>query len=82
MRVCEAIHITDPNEIVVCFATLILRRRYLVPCLQLLWHIDGNDKLIRWRIVVHRGLMVSRVFLFFSTVPMITLQLELLVISI
>ncbi|XP_047231291.1 uncharacterized protein LOC124874117 [Girardinichthys multiradiatus] len=31
------------------------RRRYSVPAPNSLWHIDGNHKLIRWRIVVHGG---------------------------
>ncbi|MEQ2242557.1 hypothetical protein ILYODFUR_036991 [Ilyodon furcidens] len=31
------------------------RRRYSVPEPNSLWHIDGNHKLIRWRIVVHGG---------------------------
>ncbi|XP_036417029.1 uncharacterized protein LOC118800955 [Colossoma macropomum] len=32
------------------------RRRYSVPAPNSLWHIDGNHKLIRWRIVVHGGI--------------------------
>uniref|UniRef100_A0A3Q3H2N7 Integrase catalytic domain-containing protein n=1 Tax=Kryptolebias marmoratus TaxID=37003 RepID=A0A3Q3H2N7_KRYMA len=31
------------------------RRQYSVPAPNSLWHIDGNHKLIRWRIVVHGG---------------------------
>ncbi|KAK1161546.1 hypothetical protein AOXY_G19120 [Acipenser oxyrinchus oxyrinchus] len=32
------------------------RRSYSVTAPQSLWHIDGNHKLIRWRIVVHGGI--------------------------
>lgn len=32
------------------------RRQYSVPAPNSLWHIDGNHKLIRWRIVVHGGI--------------------------
>nr|XP_055030751.1 uncharacterized protein LOC129419612 isoform X2 [Misgurnus anguillicaudatus] len=31
------------------------RRVYSVPAPNSLWHVDGNHKLIRWRIVVHGG---------------------------
>ena len=56
LRVREAMHRTDPNGTVVRFADLVQRRRYHVPGPQSLWHIDGNHKLIRWRIVVHGGI--------------------------
>ena len=56
MRVREAMLVTDPNGTIVRFADLVHRRRYHVPCPQALWHIDGNHKLIRWRIVVHGGI--------------------------
>lgn len=32
------------------------RRVYTVPCPNYVWHIDGNHKLIRWRLVVHGGI--------------------------
>ncbi|XP_023818518.1 uncharacterized protein LOC105358284 [Oryzias latipes] len=32
------------------------RRQYNVPAPNHLWHIDGNHKLIRWRVVVHGGI--------------------------
>ncbi|KAI7801354.1 hypothetical protein IRJ41_008375 [Triplophysa rosa] len=31
-------------------------QRYSVPAPNYLWHIDGNHKLIRWRIVIHWGI--------------------------
>ena len=33
--------------------TTIQRRVYTVPCPNYIWHIDGNHKLIRWKLVVH-----------------------------
>ena len=49
-------HVSDPKGTVVHFADCIQRRRYHVPGPQSLWHIDGNHKLIRWRIVVYGGI--------------------------
>ena len=34
----------------------IYRRKYSVPCPNALWHIDGNHKLIQWRLVIHAGI--------------------------
>ena len=34
----------------------IKRRVYSVPCPNYIWHIDGNHKLIRWKIVLHHGI--------------------------
>lgn len=31
----------------------IIPRVYSVPCPNSLWHVDGNHKLIRWRLVIH-----------------------------
>ncbi|KAI4901165.1 hypothetical protein NFI96_006000 [Prochilodus magdalenae] len=57
-RVQEAVSREDPEGTVM--RTLRLQtlrcRRYSVPSPNSLWHIDGNHKLIRWRIVVHGGI--------------------------
>ncbi|XP_076830250.1 uncharacterized protein LOC143476134 [Brachyhypopomus gauderio] len=37
-------------------APVVRRRQYTVPCPNAMWHIDGNHKLIRWRIVLHGGI--------------------------
>ena len=34
----------------------ITRRTYSVPGPNALWHVDGNHKMIRWRLVVHGGI--------------------------
>ncbi|KAF1389905.1 hypothetical protein PFLUV_G00052430 [Perca fluviatilis] len=48
----------DPGAIFMRRLTLqtARRRQYNVPAPNSLWHIDGNHKLIRWRIVVHGGI--------------------------
>lgn len=33
----------------------IRRRMYSVPCPNYVWHINGNQKLVRWRIVLHHA---------------------------
>ncbi|XP_072554131.1 uncharacterized protein [Paramormyrops kingsleyae] len=57
-RVQESMQRVDPHG--VWMRTLQLtprrRRKYFVPAPNSLWHIDGNHKLIRWRIVVHAGI--------------------------
>ncbi|KAL6459658.1 hypothetical protein MHYP_G00314170 [Metynnis hypsauchen] len=37
-------------------APMVRRRQYSVPFPNAMWHIDGNHKLIRWRIVIHGGI--------------------------
>lgn len=34
----------------------IYRRTYSVPGPNYLWHVDGNHKMIRWRLVIHGGI--------------------------
>lgn len=38
------------------WAKYIERRRYYVPWVNSLWHIDGHHKLIDWKIVIHAGI--------------------------
>ncbi|XP_057689327.1 uncharacterized protein LOC130914295 isoform X2 [Corythoichthys intestinalis] len=58
VRVQESMRRVDPQGIVVRTLQLqtVRRRRYSVPAPNSLWHIDGNHKLIRWRVVVHGGI--------------------------
>ena len=46
----------DPYGVQNRFRQLLKRRQYSVPMPFSLWHLDGNHKLIRWRIVVHGGI--------------------------
>lgn len=57
-RVMETLRTVDPVG-TVCRGlgiNIIQRRVYSVPAPMALWHIDGNHKLIRWRIVIHGGI--------------------------
>ncbi|KAA0701590.1 hypothetical protein E1301_Tti023855 [Triplophysa tibetana] len=57
-RVLEMIRHVDPVGTVLRSLDLQLtqRRPYSVPGPLSLWHMDGNHKLVRWRIVVHGGI--------------------------
>ncbi|XP_034534661.1 uncharacterized protein LOC117809076 [Notolabrus celidotus] len=57
-RVQDSMHRVDPRGVLMRTLQLNPRRRrkYDVPAPNSLWHIDGNHKLIRWRIVVHGGI--------------------------
>lgn len=55
-RVRAAIHDVDPRGVASRKAPTINRRVYSVPCPNFIWHIDGNHKLVRWRIVLHHGI--------------------------
>ena len=50
-RLRTAIHQSDPIGTEARRRPPIRRRVYSVPCPNYLWHIDGNHKLIRWRMV-------------------------------
>lgn len=54
-RVRDSLFRIDPEGISIRWASTVQRRTYTVPSLLALWHIDGNHKLIRWRLVVHGG---------------------------
>lgn len=47
---------TDPIGLMERWRTTTRRRQYNVRYPLSLWHIDGNHKLIRWRIVIHGGI--------------------------
>nr|XP_055033198.1 uncharacterized protein LOC129421585 isoform X1 [Misgurnus anguillicaudatus]XP_055036790.1 uncharacterized protein LOC129424213 isoform X1 [Misgurnus anguillicaudatus]XP_055051488.1 uncharacterized protein LOC129437378 isoform X1 [Misgurnus anguillicaudatus] len=57
-RIMEAMRQVDPVGTVLRGLDLQItpRRSYSVPGPLSLWHIDGNHKLVRWRIVVHGGI--------------------------
>ena len=54
-RLCTAIHHDDPMGADARRRPPIRRRVYSALCPNYLWHIDGNHKLIRWRIVLHHA---------------------------
>ena len=48
--------------------TTISRRVYSVPCSNFIWHLDGNHKLIRWKLVVHGAMdAYSRMLMFLQS---------------
>ena len=55
-RVRASLHRVDPANVQLRQRNTIRRRVYNVAGPNSLWHIDGNHKLIRWRIVVHGGI--------------------------
>lgn len=55
-RVRQSLLRTDPSGVHQRWRESIRRRVYRVSGPLALWHIDGNHKLIRWRIVVHAGI--------------------------
>ena len=50
-----SIHNVDHVNTVARRSNTIKRRVYSVPHPNALWHVDGNHKLIRWKLVVHAG---------------------------
>lgn len=52
-RVCEAIQRVDPEGAHERRCRRIRHRVYSVPCPNYMWHVDGNHKMIRWRLIVH-----------------------------
>lgn len=55
-RVREAIQRVDPEGAHERRCRRIRRRVYSVPCPNYMWHVDGNHKMIRWRLIVHVGI--------------------------
>lgn len=51
----SVIHQIDPIGATTRRRPPIRRRVYSVPCPNYIWHIDGNHKLIRWRMVLHHA---------------------------
>jgi hypothetical protein len=54
-RIRESLHRVDPEGVVIRWSHTVQRRKYFVASPLSLWHLDGNHKLIRWRLVVHGG---------------------------
>ena len=52
-RVRNCLRTLDPVGMVLRWRSAIYRRKYNVPTPNALWHIDGNHKLIRWRLITH-----------------------------
>lgn len=55
-KVRKAIHMVDPLGVEERKSKPIKRRIYTNPFPNYIWHIDGNHKLVRWRLVIHHGI--------------------------
>ncbi len=55
-KIRESLYRVDPWGVKLRSRQLLHRRKYKVPGPNSLWHIDGNHKLVRWRIVIHGGI--------------------------
>lgn len=55
-KVRAAMHVVDPEGIEERKRKPIKRRVYSNPFPNYVWHIDGNHKLVRWRLVIHHGI--------------------------
>jgi hypothetical protein len=52
-RMRNILHSVDRVGITQRQVTAINRREYYVPSPKYMWHLDGNHKLIRWKLVIH-----------------------------
>lgn len=55
-RIRESIHQVDPIGVQMRSRMSLHRREYHVDSPNSLWHLDGYHKLVRWKIVIHRGI--------------------------
>lgn len=55
-KIRDSLYRVDPWGVQLRSRRLLHRRKYRVAGPNSLWHIDGNHKLVRWRIVVHGGI--------------------------
>lgn len=55
-RIRDSLYRVDPWGVEQRRRRLLHRRKYRVAGPNSLWHVDGNHKLVRWRIVIHGGI--------------------------
>ena len=55
-KIRYSLYRVDPWGVQLRSHRLLHRRKYKVAGPNSLWHIDGNHKLVRWRIVIHGGI--------------------------
>ena len=55
-RIRESLYRIDPSGVEQRRRRLLHRRKYEVAGPNSLWHVDGNHKLVRWRIIIHGGI--------------------------
>ncbi|CAB3994770.1 PREDICTED: uncharacterized protein LOC107346750 [Paramuricea clavata] len=72
VRIREAMRRVNPEGVLLRALAIntVNRRKYQVYGPLALWHVDGNHKLIRWRIVIHGGIDgYSRMIVFLKANP-------------
>lgn len=55
-RIWASLHRVDSLNVRARLSHVVQRRQYRVPSPNSLWHVDGNHKLIRWKLVIHGGI--------------------------
>ena len=55
-RLRASIHRVDPDNTALGRSIVVRRRVYHASGPNTVWNIDGNHKLMRWRIVIHGGI--------------------------
>ena len=59
-NVRSSIHHVDHENTLLRCSQVVKRRQYSVECINSIWHIDGHHKHIRWRFVVHAGVVGTK----------------------
>ncbi|KAI0210773.1 hypothetical protein LSAT2_004519, partial [Lamellibrachia satsuma] len=54
-RVSQSMRRVNPAVVALRWGNSAQRRTYNVQSSQSLWHIDGNYKLVRWKLIIHGG---------------------------
>ena len=60
-RITDMLQYIDPVGRSQRWHSVVRRRTYSVPGPNSLWHIDGHHSLIRWRIVIHGGMLEGKI---------------------
>lgn len=55
-KLCESIHCVDHANTVNRHSSVIKRRIYSTPHPNSVWNLNGNHKMIRWKLIIHAGI--------------------------
>ena len=70
-RIRDALWSVDPEGVLLRLRRSLHRREYNVEATNSLWHVDEYHKLIRWKIVIHGGWIVTAELLLTCKHPLI-----------
>ena len=73
-KLCSEIHRVDHTNTVSRQSTVVSNRVYSTPHPNNIWHLDGNHKMIYWRLVMHAGVDGFQDALHISSVQTTTVQ--------